>query len=63
MENPVDNTARSLGFARDDEETRGSDSQWHRGFELGALREERNEAVLTGLSRESYLNRLARPIR
>ncbi len=51
MESPLPNAAGSLDFARDDEETRGVDSHCHRGYEPGALREERNEAILTALSR------------
>ena len=39
------------------------DSHGHRSFEPGALREERNEAVLTTLSRGRCLNRPAQAIR
>jgi hypothetical protein len=53
VESPLRNAAGSLDFARDDEETRGVDSHSHRGYKPGALREERNEAVLTALSREA----------
>src|ERR1051325_11651372 len=50
-------------FAQHDATSRIVDSQWHRAFMPGALREERNEAGLCILSREACLNRSVRPIR
>jgi hypothetical protein len=63
VEQALRNAVGSLDFARDDEGTRGLDPHGHRGYEPGALREERNEAVLKALSRGSRLNRPAQAIR
>jgi hypothetical protein len=63
-----DPEALSVGALRDSSTTLRSagmtgNSRQHRGFEPGALRGERNEAVLMILSRDTCLNRTAQSIR